>query len=352
MTGSVCSATAAFAVCQPTPNSAAAEAIERSSTLTRSARRLRARSVSAARGAICSQRSDHVVTAQSPSGHRQRRLAHTNTVGRPEIAKSRTAVRDRPCPIARVPHSAQPTTSAVVSTYSHHSPSISSCAPTTNPGMPTSAVAPWLPCITVKGLSFCRCRNPQNREALGRAGGPYEPGPNLTRPHTPSRRAGYDETGLSLLDAVYSVNANYETTTRKVIERYRDNRAGQADNDTAEDLIDVIDRSGGPEAFAAEVVRNRQRTSTRNGILKSEAVHQLAGLLTARDAATKAQVEKLSPEQLKELEAAWRSVRGQRSGITWRYFLMLLGVEGVKPDRMIIRFIARTIGRRPSPDAA
>lgn len=163
---------------------------------------------------------------------------------------------------------------------------------------------------------------------------------------------GYDETGLSLLDAVYSVNANYETTTRKVIERYRDNRAGQADNDTAEDLIDVIDRSGGPEAFAAEVVRNRQRTSTRNGILKSEAVHQLAGLLTARDAATKAQVEKLSPEQLKELEAAWRSVRGQRSGITWRYFLMLLGVEGVKPDRMIIRFIARTIGRRPSPDAA
>lgn len=40
---------------------------------------------------------------------------------------------------------------------------------------------------------------------------------------------GYDETGLSLLDAVYSVNANYETTTRKVIERYRDNRAGQAD---------------------------------------------------------------------------------------------------------------------------
>src|SRR5690606_39111829 len=189
MTGSVCSATAAFAVCQPTPNSAAAEAIERSSTLTRSARRLRARSVSAARGAICSQRSDHVVTAQSPSGHRQRRLAHTNTVGRPEIAKSRTAVRDRPCPIARVPHSAQPTTSAVVSTYSHHSPSISSCAPTTNPGMPTSAVAPWLPCITVKGLSFCRCRNPQNREALGRAGGPYEPGPNLTRPHTSSRRA-------------------------------------------------------------------------------------------------------------------------------------------------------------------
>src|SRR5690606_20317135 len=49
--------------------------------------------------------------------------------------------------------------------------------------------APWLPCITVKGLSFCRCRNPQNREALGRAGGPYEPGPNLTRPHTSSRRA-------------------------------------------------------------------------------------------------------------------------------------------------------------------
>lgn len=163
---------------------------------------------------------------------------------------------------------------------------------------------------------------------------------------------GYDETGLSLLDAVYSVNANYETTTRKVIERYRDHRGGRAAVDTAEDLMGVIDRSGGPEAFAAEVVVNRQRTSTRNGVLKSEAVHELAGVLVAHGAATKGQIGKLSPEQLKDLEAAWRRVRGQGSGITWRYFLMLLGIDGVKPDRMIIRFIAETVGRTPTADEA
>ncbi len=126
ITGSVNSATAAFAVCHPTPNAAATPAIESSSTLTIHAIRSRARRVSDARGAIASTCSDHVLTSQPGSGQRHRRRANTNTVARPAIGRSRTAVRARPCPTARVPHPGHPTTSAVVSTYSHHSPSMSS----------------------------------------------------------------------------------------------------------------------------------------------------------------------------------------------------------------------------------
>jgi IMP dehydrogenase len=40
----------------------------------------------------------------------------------------------------------------------------------------------------------------------------------------------------------------------------------------------------------------------------------------------------------------WRSVHGQRSGISWHYVLILANVEDVKADRMICRFVARAIG--------
>jgi hypothetical protein len=44
------------------------------------------------------------------------------------------------------------------------------------------------------------------------------------------------------------------------------------------------------------------------------------------------------------VEAAWRAVLGQRSGITWHYVQMLTGIPGVKPDRMICRFVADALG--------
>ncbi len=34
---------------------------------------------------------------------------------------------------------------------------------------------------------------------------------------------------------------------------------------------------------------------------------------------------------------------GQRSGITWHYVQMLAGIPGVKPDRMICRFVADSL---------
>ena len=43
---------------------------------------------------------------------------------------------------------------------------------------------------------------------------------------------------------------------------------------------------------------------------------------------------------------------GQGSGISWRYVRLLAGVQEVKPDRMIIRFVARAIGRTPMPNEA
>jgi len=47
---------------------------------------------------------------------------------------------------------------------------------------------------------------------------------------------------------------------------------------------------------------------------------------------------------MKAVETAWLGVPGQRSGITWHYVQMLAGIPGIKPDRMITRFVADTLG--------
>lgn len=49
-------------------------------------------------------------------------------------------------------------------------------------------------------------------------------------------------------------------------------------------------------------------------------------------------------DQLKAIEGAWLLVPGQKSGITWHYVQMLAGIPGIKPDRMITRFVASTLG--------
>jgi hypothetical protein len=46
-----------------------------------------------------------------------------------------------------------------------------------------------------------------------------------------------------------------------------------------------------------------------------------------------------------EVEEAWQSIRGQSSGISWHYLCILAGVEDIKADRMLRRFVATATGR-------
>jgi len=44
-----------------------------------------------------------------------------------------------------------------------------------------------------------------------------------------------------------------------------------------------------------------------------------------------------------------QNFRGKKSGVSLRYFYMLLGSEdNIKPDRMIMRFIHQALGRTPN----
>ncbi len=80
-------------------------------------------------------------------------------------------------------------------------------------------------------------------------------------------------------------------------------------------------------------------------MLKAQAVEQANTVLAQHDIERPSDLSDLSTDRLKEIEAAWRAVPGQRSGIAWRYLLLLTGMPEVKPDRMIVRFVSGAVGR-------
>jgi len=150
-----------------------------------------------------------------------------------------------------------------------------------------------------------------------------------------------DEVEAALIDAVLSANARYgsETTgVRAAVRRWRDAQDDRS-LDSLPALLEWVDRNGaGP---FTEVLNTWQLVPGRGDRpLKSEAIIQVASVLT------KGGMTGASDVRPDEHGPAFTSVRGVGS-ITWRYFLMLLGIPGVKADRMIVRFVADALGLPP-----
>ena len=107
----------------------------------------------------------------------------------------------------------------------------------------------------------------------------------------------------------------------------------------------------GLERMTADVFRNQQRTSPRGGVLKASAVHQFASVLRSHSVEYLQDVPgALASEQIAR---HIRTIPGQKSGISLRYFFMLAGSDDfIKPDRMVLRFLERSLGRPISVDEA
>jgi hypothetical protein len=89
---------------------------------------------------------------------------------------------------------------------------------------------------------------------------------------------------------------------------------------------------------------NAQRTSSRGGILKSDAVLAVATALVATGVKTRGDLA-LNGHAPRTC-AAWTSVHGQGSGISFVYGRMLAGEDDVKPDRMVLGFVSDVVERR------
>lgn len=158
--------------------------------------------------------------------------------------------------------------------------------------------------------------------------------------------AGYpDSLALCVIDAIQSIGVRYGSVV-KVVGRYRDYRrarGGDAGSDGLKELRKTFEDFDDPAETWARHIGNRHRTSTHvDAPLKATAVYaavsELAtlGVWTTADLRQKAS----SPDKLSRIKKAWTTVPGQRTGISWYYLLMLAGVENVKADRMIRRFVA------------
>ncbi|HZU47646.1 MAG TPA: hypothetical protein VFA16_10425 [Mycobacterium sp.] len=85
---------------------------------------------------------------------------------------------------------------------------------------------------------------------------------------------------LSIIDALYSINARYEGVVNVVNRylRYRASQQGDPNTDGLIELFGTFEHVGGSDGWA-DIVDNHWRTSTRSGILKSEAVREEAHVL-------------------------------------------------------------------------
>ncbi|MFC6704862.1 hypothetical protein [Flexivirga alba] len=166
---------------------------------------------------------------------------------------------------------------------------------------------------------------------------------------------GYSSVALCLIDSIYSTGNHY-TGVIDAVRKYRERRGINASaDDTASDLASAVKNWGGADALANTTKRWRCWPSTK-APYKADAVLRAAEILAAHRIETIDDVrERLgTPEQQDESPAKkeWLRLPGQRSGLTWTYFLMLAGVPGVKADRMVVRHVSRVLRRDVDPREA
>lgn len=170
----------------------------------------------------------------------------------------------------------------------------------------------------------------------------------------------YSSLSLCVIDAVYSIGVKYEGV-QAVVRRYcqyfnipefRSVESIVPPEDAQDSLLVLCDRisSFGAARMASEVFDNRQRTSTKNGILKAEAIARFAAALIEHGINYLQDIHWPLPEGL---EDAIRAIPGQRTGISLQYFWMLAGSDDlIKPDRMVLRFLSDALQREISLNEA
>lgn len=159
----------------------------------------------------------------------------------------------------------------------------------------------------------------------------------------------YSSVVFCVVDAIYSINSTY-ASTKKVIQRVAEKlnvsqyRPFGSRADAYEDIIKInrflkyIEKYDF-EQLASVFFENRQRTSAVNGILKAQAVVEFLRVLKEFGINELSDVRKIDGNLA--FEDAIKSIRGQSSGLSLKYFYMLSGDENyIKIDRHLTNFVS------------
>jgi len=171
----------------------------------------------------------------------------------------------------------------------------------------------------------------------------------------------YGSLPLCVIDAVFSIGVTY-TSTRNTVNRFCERQGWNMSLDPDMPRMKGEHSVSGflcllecllPEQLAVDLFGNRQRTSSRSGILKAEAVQRFAVALKNAGIDDFCDFDE---HRLRMAETLVRKIPGQASGISFDYFRMLAGDDTlIKPDRMVQRYIAKALNEGPQlvrPDKA
>lgn len=162
---------------------------------------------------------------------------------------------------------------------------------------------------------------------------------------------------FAVIDAIFSIGVRY-ISTRNTVDRYCQYYKLQRIRNINEfppeieqhKITDFIENLESIDNFAEKVFKNKQRTSSKNGILKADAVLAWAKILKGHNIET---LQKFNDEYSIELESELKNVPGQASGISIMYLKMLCGNDNnCKPDRHVLRFILECSNVNCSPKQA
>jgi hypothetical protein len=165
---------------------------------------------------------------------------------------------------------------------------------------------------------------------------------------------------LTVIDAIFATGVLYkgvQNTVEKVcakwgIPKCRDDKSRfpqKGEQMSISMFLEKIDSFSNANELADKVYDNRQRTSSTNGMLKAQAVTELLKVLQQNKIEYWQDVEKI--KGLPNFETEFKAIKGQSSGVAFKYFLMLTGATYlIKPDRMIVRFLIAATGKRFSHD--
>jgi hypothetical protein len=158
---------------------------------------------------------------------------------------------------------------------------------------------------------------------------------------------------LCVIDAVFSIGVKYsgvESVVCKWCEKQEPSweqevpfRPTSDVGPTVRDFLEIIDHRLSNGYTYENLFQSKWRTSSRGGILKAEAVHRFAKELLDSEVNTYGDLRARGKLMLAERKV--REIRGQASGLSFKYFLMLSGEEDyVKADRHVRRFVNDALG--------
>lgn len=147
----------------------------------------------------------------------------------------------------------------------------------------------------------------------------------------------------ALIDCIYSAQAKYQSTVLPILQQ-RLPAHGLEDHPELRfsDFLELVEQRG-PEVYAQEVLKNRQRVGGR---LKLEVVLDACRFFAGKGLETRADLECLAAGELDALilEDLVRAVKGIGPALA-RYLLMLVGREDhIKPNTLLVRLFRKLSG--------